>query len=224
MPHEKSRSKKRILLVDDHPLLRQGISQLVNQQADLTVCGEAEDRAGALKAAAESQPDLAVVDVSLKNERGMELIKDLKVRFPGVLILVLSMHDESVYAERALHAGARGYIMKREASDKVLDAIRCVLDGGVYVSKSITGSILNKFTGGSENSRSAEFNALTDRELEVLGLVGKGFSAQQISERLHISIKTVEAHRANIKLKLNCSSGADLLQRAIRWTFQTGEI
>lgn len=224
MSNEKPRPKHRILLVDDHPLLRQGIAQLVNQQTDLEICGEAEDRPAALRAAEKSRPDLAVVDISLKNERGLELIKDFKARFPKMLMLVLSMHDELLYAERALRAGARGYVMKHEASDKVLEAIRCVLDGGVYASSSITSGILDKFTGQTRPADRAGWEALTDRELEVLALIGKGFNAAQIAGQLHISVKTVEAHRANLKVKLKLSSGAELLQHAIRWVCQTGAI
>jgi DNA-binding NarL/FixJ family response regulator len=223
MSNEKPRAKKRILLVDDHPLLRQGMRQLINDQPDLIVCGEAEDRANALAVAGSTQLDLAIVDISLKDERGLELLKDFKIRCPDLLVLVLSMHDESLYAERALHAGARGYIMKREASEKVLEAIRRVLDGGVYVSDKITDSILNKVTGRSERSPRSALQVLTDRELEVLMLIGKGHGSQQISKLLHISVKTVEAHRANIKLKLNLASSGDLLQSAITWARLAGE-
>jgi len=217
-------ARKRILLVDDHPLLRQGIGQMVNAQPDLVVCGEAEDRAGALAEAERAQPDLAVIDLSLKNERGLELLKDLKARFPGVLTLVLSMHDESLYAERALRAGARGYVMKREASDKVLEAIRCVLGGGVFVSEKITGGILDKITGRQETVAGSPLAGLTDRELEVLVLIGQGYGVRQIGQRLHISPKTVEAHRANLKLKLKLASGEELLQHSIRWARQLGEM
>jgi DNA-binding NarL/FixJ family response regulator len=219
-----SKGKKRVLLVDDHPLLRQGIGQLINQQPDLVICGEAEDKGGALEAAEETKPDLAIVDISLKDGRGLDLIKDLKARFPKVLILVLSMHEESLYAERALRAGARGYIMKREASDKVLEAIRHIFDGGVYASGGVTGNILRKFTGQPESPRRPALNVLTDRELDVMMLIGKGHGTQQISNALKISVKTVETHRANIKLKLNLSTGSELLQHAIRLAHDSGAI
>ncbi len=215
--------KKRILVVDDHQLLRQGITQLVNEQADLVICGEAEDRAGALDMAEKARPDLAVVDLSLKDQNGLELIKDLKVRFPRVAVLVLSMHDESLYAERALRAGARGYIMKREASLKVLDAIRQILDGGVYVSDSIVATILDKVTGRVPVSSTATPDVLSDRELEVLRLIGRGCGAQEIAKQLHVSAKTVEAHRANIKTKLKLDTAHELLQFAIRWSQSLGE-
>ncbi|MCX7826015.1 MAG: response regulator transcription factor [Verrucomicrobiae bacterium] len=221
---KREKPKKRILLVDDHPLLRQGITQLINDQADLVVCGEAEDRPGAMAAAEASQPDLAVVDISLKDQSGLELIKDFKARFPEMLTLVLSMHDESLYAERALRAGARGYIMKREASEKVLEAIRHVLDGGVYVSNKTAASILDKVTGRPGASAHSALDVLSDREMEVLALIGKGYGSQQIAKQLHLSVKTVEAHRANIKCKLNLRSGSELLQRAIGWAQQMGEL
>jgi DNA-binding NarL/FixJ family response regulator len=216
--------KKRILLVDDHPLLREGIAQLINQQPDLLVCGEAEDRAGALAVLETAHPDLAVVDLSLKNQSGLELIKDFKVRAPGLLVLVLSMHDESFYAERALRAGARGYIMKREASHKVLVAIRQILAGGVYVSDKIVAGMLDKASGRPLTSTPAALAELSDRELEVLMHIGKGYGSQQIARQLHISVKTVETHRAHLKLKLKLNSSSELLQNAIRWTRELGAI
>jgi DNA-binding NarL/FixJ family response regulator len=224
MPEEKNHAKRRILLVDDHPLLRQGIGQLINEQPDLMVCGEAEDRASALQAAESTRPELAVVDISLKSQHGLELIKDFKVRFPGLLMLVLSMHDESFYGERALRAGARGYIMKREASEKVLEAIRHVLGGGVYASNRITGNILNKVTGWAGTSARPSLSVLSDRELEVLMLIGKGNGSRQIAKQLNLSVKTIEAHRANIKLKLNLESSHEVLQHAIRWAQEAGEV
>lgn len=217
------RTKRRILLVDDHPLLRQGIAQMVNDEPDLEVCAEAEDRPSAMEAVGRSAPDLAVVDLSLKDQSGIELIKDLRVRYPEVQILVLSMHEESIYAERVLRAGARGYIMKREASDKVLVAIRRVLAGEVYVSAGVTRDLLERATGRKTEAPSA-LSVLSDRELEVLMLIGKGHGTRQIARQLQISTKTVEAHRANIKTKLNLSSGNELLQRAIGWARDTGEI
>ena len=216
------KTKKRILLVDDHPLLREGIAQLVNEQPDLQVCGAAEDCAGALAALASARPDLAVVDISLKDQSGLELIKDFKARAPGLLVLVLSMHDETLYAERALRAGARGYIMKREASHKVLDAIRQILAGGVYVSDKVVAGILDKVSGQLPAATPTARAALSDRELDVLLLIGKGYGSQQIADQLHISVKTVETHRANLKLKLKLGSGGELLQFAIRWTHEQG--
>ncbi len=224
MPEENTDNKRRILLVDDHPLLRQGIGQLINEQPDLKVVGEADDRPSALVVAENTKPDLAVIDISLKDQHGLELIKDMKVRFPAILMLVLSMHDESLYGERALRAGARGYIMKREASSKVLEAIRQVLDGGVYVSHKITGSILDKIVGIPDAPKQSPLSPLSDRELEVLMLIGKGNGSAQIAKQLRISVKTVEAHRANIKYKLHLDSSTELLQYAIRWSHELGEV
>jgi DNA-binding NarL/FixJ family response regulator len=224
MPDSNSIAKKRILLVDDHPLLRQGIGQLVNRQPDLVICGEAEDRAAALALVQKVRPDLVVVDLSLKDDRGLELIKDLRVRLPELRTLVLSMHDESLYAERALRAGARGYIMKQEASEKVLEAIRCVLGGGVFVSKQIADSIVAGLAGRSGTPGTQSHGVLSDREMEILLLIGKGFGSQPIAKRLCISVKTVEAHRANIREKLKLGSGGELLQYAIRWARDQGEI
>ena len=221
---KQTKTKRRILIVDDHPLLREGIARLLNDQPDLMVCGEAEDRAAALEAADTGQPDLAVVDISLKDQSGLELIKDFKVRFPHLLILALSVHDESIYAERALRAGARGYVMKREASEKVLEAIRSVLDGKVYISSRIAAGILDKVTGYPAGTTRSVLDVLSDREMEVLMWIGKGYGSTQVAKQLAISVKTVEAHRANIKLKLNLSSSGELLQCAIGWAQHMGEV
>lgn len=214
--------KRRILLVDDHPLLRKGIGQLINEQDDLIVCGEAEDRASAVATIEQTHPDLAVIDLSLKDDLGLELIKDCKALFPGLLVLVLSMHDEKLNAERVLRAGARGYIMKAEASDKVLAALREVLSGGVFVSSSVADQILDRATGAPRLSNGGQWSNLTDREAEVLLLIGKGYGSRHISKRLNISIKTIETHRANIKQKLGFSSTQDLLQNAILYAQQAG--
>ncbi len=216
--------KKRILLVDDHPLLRQGISRLVDQQEDLVTCGEAEDRASAMMAIARTNPDLAVVDLSLKEDRGLELIRDCRVQYPELLLLVLSMHDERFYAERSLRAGARGYIMKREASEKVLEAIRRVLAGEVFVSSAIAGSILCKVAGAGAPVVQTPWDRLSDRELDVFLLLGKGCGSHQIARRLSISIKTVETHRANIKIKIGVSTSEELLQQAIGCALHLGEL
>jgi DNA-binding NarL/FixJ family response regulator len=214
--------KRRILLVDDHPLLRRGIGQLINEQEDLVVCGEAEDRAGALAAIEKTHPHLAVIDLSLKDNLGLELIKDCSTLFPSLLVLVLSMHEEKFYAERVLRAGARGYIMKAEASDKVLTAIREVLNGRVFVSPYVADRILDKATGAPRLAEGHQWGELTDREAEVFALIGKGYGSQQISKRLHLSVKTIETHRANIKQKLGLSTSQDLLQNAINYAQQAG--
>jgi DNA-binding NarL/FixJ family response regulator len=218
------KTKRRVVLVDDHPLLRQGIGQLINQEPDLEVCGEVEDRAGALKVIHSKQPDLALVDLTLKNDRGLELIKDLRVQHPNVLILVLSMHEEALYAERVLRAGARGYIMKREAADKVLEAIRNVLAGSIYVSGAVAERILKGVADTTRRSDHPSLANLTDREFEVLMLIGKGHGNQQIARQLHISVKTVETHRAHLREKLQLRSGNELLRHAIHWAQQAGEL
>ena len=221
---KQTKMKMRVLIVDDHPLLRDGITRLINSQLDLVVCGEAEDRASALAITETAKPDVAVVDISLKDQSGLELIKDFRVQFPGLLILALSVHDESVYAERALRAGARGYVMKREASEKVLEAIRSVLEGKVYASSQVAAAILDKVTGHPAGPMRSVLDILSDRETEVLMWIGKGYGSNQIAKQLHISVKTVEAHRANIKLKLKLSSSSELLQCAIGWAQHMGEI
>lgn len=220
----KAAPKQRIFVIDDHQLLRQGIRQLIDEQPDLAVCGEADDAPSAIETLEAAKPDLAIVDISLKDSNGLELIKDLKARFPNLAVLVLSMHDEALYAERALRAGARGYVMKREASLRVLEAIRRVLGGGVFVSDRIVAGILDKVSGHAPSAVPSALDILSDRELEVLGLIGQGYGAQQIAQRLHVSIKTVEAHRANMKIKLKLDSGHDLLQFAIRWTQALGGV
>jgi DNA-binding NarL/FixJ family response regulator len=222
MTPDNKTAKRRVLLVDDHPLMREGLAQLINGQDDLMVCGEVEDRDAALDALDALAPDLAVVDLSLREESGLELIKDIRARAPHVVVLVLSMHDETLYAERALRAGARGYVMKREASQRVLDAIRHTLDGGVAVSERIVATILESVGGRRATDQPAAVAALSDRELEVLTLVGHGYSSRDIGLQLSISSKTVEAHRANIKDKLGLQSGSELLQFAIRCNRRDG--
>jgi DNA-binding NarL/FixJ family response regulator len=217
-----SRTKKRVVIIDDHPLLRDGITRLINSQPDLMVCGEAEDRAGAMAVVESAKPDVAVVDISLKDQSGLELIKDFKVRFPNLLVLALSVHDESFYAERALRAGARGYVMKREASEKVLEAIRRVLEGKVYASDQVAAAILNKVAGHSAGPTPSVLDVLSDREMEVLMWIGKGYGSSQIAKQLHLSVKTVETYRSNIKLKLKLSSSGELLQCAIGWAQRMG--
>ena len=221
---QQTKAKRRVLIVDDHPLLREGVVRLINDQPDLMVCGEAEDPPGALAITETVKPDLAVVDISLKDQNGLELIKDFKVRFPHLLILALSVHDESIYAERALRAGARGYVMKREASEKVLEAIRSVLDGNVYISSKIAAGILDKITSYPVGVVRSALDVLSDRETEVLMWIGKGYGSNQIAQQLHISVKTVEAHRANIKLKLKLTSSSKLLQCAIGWAQHMGAV
>ena len=206
-----------ILIVDDHPIVRQGLAEMVNHEDDLLVCGQAEDAHQAMKAVKEQKPDMAIVDISLKETSGMELIKDLKAQYPNLPVLALSMHDESLYAERALRAGARGYIMKAEATEKVILAIRTILSGEIYISKKMASKMMRKLVGGSAEINTSPVERLSDRELEVFQLIGKGFGTRQISERLFLSIKTIETYRAHLKEKLNLEDAAELLQYAIQW-------
>jgi DNA-binding NarL/FixJ family response regulator len=207
---------KRIFLVDDHPMMRQGIAQLIAEEKDLVVCGEAEDAPEALSRIEELKPDLAVVDITLRSTNGLELIKDLRLRVPATMILVISMHDESLYAERVLRAGGRGYIMKQEGGKKLMEAIRHVLAGGTYVSEKISARILDSFSGRRTGNSSPVEN-LTDREFEVFQLLGQGLSTKAIADKLHVSAKTVEVHRVNIKQKLKIATAPELIHFAARW-------
>ena len=206
----------RVYLVDDHPLVREGLGNLINQQTDLTVCGEAEDSAGAIGGIQTTQPDVVLVDISLKNESGLELVKTLKNQFPDLAVIVISMHDEALYAERALHAGARGYVMKRETTKNVLTAIRRVLGGDVYVSDRVVNSMAKRMS--SRKSAAAEpVERLSDRELEIFRLLGQGRTPSQIAEDLRLSLKTVQAYCARAKEKFGVTSLTELLRAAIRW-------
>ena len=207
----------KVLLVDDHPLVREGLVNLISQQADLQICGEAANESQALELIRTAQPHVAIVDISLENGSGIELIKSIKAMFPVVTVLVLSMHDESLYAERALRAGARGYVMKREAAKKVIEAIRCVLAGQLYVSDKIAALMAEKFVGGRPAATASPIEQLSNRELEVFQLLGLGHSTRQIAEHLHVGFKTVQAYCARIKEKLKLANATELLREAIRW-------
>jgi DNA-binding NarL/FixJ family response regulator len=209
--------KRRVFLVDDHPLVREGLANLINAQNDLIVCGEAEDSAGAITGIAKTRPDVALVDISLKNESGLELVKNLESQFPLVALIVLSMHDEALYAERALRAGARGYVMKRETTKSVLASIRRVLEGGVYVSERVVNSMARRFSSSFKGAESSPVERLSDRELEIFRLLGQGRTTAQIAEDLHLSLKTVQAYCARAKEKFGVSSLGELLRAAIRW-------
>jgi DNA-binding NarL/FixJ family response regulator len=209
--------KHSVFLVDDHPLVREWLTNLINQQPDLAVCGEAENGPEAMKAILAIKPDVAIIDISLKDSSGIELIKNIKQCRPGVAMLVLSMHEESHYAERALRAGARGYIMKRETTRKVITAIRQVLAGQLAVSESVASSMAAQFVSGKSLATQSPVEQLSDRELEVFELLGQGQGTRQIAERLHVSVKTVQAYCARIKEKLNLGSATELLREAVRW-------
>ena len=207
----------RLLIVDDHPIVRQGLRQLLEAEPDITVCGEAETPSAALQAAEKTNPDMAIVDLSLKDGSGLELIKDLKIRHPHLAILVLSMHDEAVYAERALRAGALGYIMKEKAPSRVVQALRTIQEGDVYLSEAMAATILRKVAGKPSTTKDQLVGELSDRELEVFELIGQGISTREIAERLHLSGKTIETYRENIKRKLGLRNASELLQHAIQW-------
>ena len=206
----------RVFIVDDHPLVREGLANLINQQTDMNVCGDAEDSAGAISAIQSGTPDVVLVDISLKNESGLELVKTLRNQFPDLAVIVLSMHDEALYAERALHAGARGYVMKRETTKAVLTAIRRVLEGDIYVSDRVINSMAKRM-GSRKTSAAEPVERLSDRELEIFRLLGQGRTPSQIAEDLRLSLKTVQAYCARAKEKFGVTSLTELLRAAIRW-------
>ncbi len=214
---------KKVLIVDDHPILRHGISMLINQENDLSVCGEAEDAHQGLEAIASLRPDIVIIDISLKDINGLELIKNIKVRYPKLPILVLSMFDESLYAERVLRAGAKGYIMKQEATEKVVTAIRKVLKDEIYVSDSMAARMLHKLAGGMNVKGTTPIEILSDRELEVFQLIGQGLGTRQIAKKLQRSIKTIESYRAHIKEKMKFEHSSELIHHAIEWV-KSGEM
>ncbi|RYD63052.1 MAG: response regulator transcription factor [Verrucomicrobiaceae bacterium] len=206
----------RIVLVDDHPMVRERLAEVINREPDLSICGEAEDRAGALEVVEREKPRLAIVDLTLKRSNGLDLIKDLRVMYPDLLILVLSMQDENLYAERVIRAGAHGYITKQEATRKILDAIRQVMAGKVFLSEELSAEILSRMLGKTKGTVRS-LDVLSDRELQVFGLVGEGFGTRQIAEQLGLDVKTVETYRTRIKEKLELKDASELLRQAIAW-------
>lgn len=198
-------------------MMREGLAQLIEHEPDLCVCGQADRAVEALEAIVADVPDLVLVDISLPDRSGLELIKDAHTLHPQLPMLVVSMHDESLYAERVLRAGGRGYVMKQEGGKKLMLAIRQVLSGQIYVSEKMSAKILEIFSGRRSGALHSPVERLTDREFEVFQLVGQGQGTRQIAQHLHLSVKTVEVHRANIKRKLELKSGADLVRYAIRW-------
>jgi DNA-binding NarL/FixJ family response regulator len=208
--------KKTVFIVDDHPLLRQGLALLINRELDLAVCGEAEDAHTAIREITAEKPDILIADISLNGPDGLELLKNLRMLYPNLPVLILSMHDESIYAERALRARANGYIMKQEATEKVLVAVRRILGGDIYLSDRMANKLLHQYIGGASADVNSRLSALSDRELEVFRLIGEGRSTRQIAEKLHLSVKTVETYQAHIKDKLSLHSGRELVQHAIQ--------
>jgi len=209
--------KARVFLVDDHPLVREWLANLINQQPDLEVCGDTDNAPKALQIIGELNPEVAIVDISMPGGSGIELIKNIKASHPNVVVIVLSMHEEALYAERALRAGARGYIMKRDATKRVLEAIRSVLGGKLYISDKMARAMAEKFVEGRPKTAAPAIEDLSDRELEVFQLLGRGYSTRQIADDLHVSFKTVQAFCARIKEKLQLANATELMHEALRW-------
>jgi len=208
--------KTKIFIVDDHPIVREGLAQLINQEEDLIVTGSAADAKEALQGIAKTKPDLAIVDISLEGTSGIELTKNILAKHPKIFVLIISMYDESLHLERALRAGAKGYLTKQEATDHVVTAIRKVLGGDIYMSDKWRDKLAGKFVSGG-TAKDSSPGMLTDRELEVLQLIGQGYSTQKIADELHVSGKTVESHYANIKDKLDLKNSHELIQYAVKW-------
>ena len=207
----------RVYLVDDHPIVRHGIVQLLSAQSDLEVCGQAADARTALAALAAAAPDVVTVDVSLGATSGIDLIGEIKQHHARIAVLVVSMHDEQLYAERALRAGASGYVMKHEATDAIVRAIRTVAAGGIFVSEAVSARLLRLWVASGAPGEGSPLDALSNRELHVLELIGRGLGTREIAEMLHISVKTVESYRARLKEKMNLRSGIELTRFAMRW-------
>ncbi len=211
------KNKKKILIVDDHPIIRHGLRKVIDQEIDLCVCAEAEDAVQAMEAIGKACPDLVIVDLSLKGTNGLDLIKAIKAK-QDLAVIVLSIHDETIYAERALRAGAKGYVMKQEAADQLLHAIRRVLEGDIFVSDKMSKYLLQKYLDGGANAEhTSPVSKLSDREIEIFRLIGEGRSTRKIAEELSLSVKTVESHRAHIKQKLRMTSGTELVHNAVQW-------
>ena len=213
---------RKVVLVDDHPIVREGLSQVIAQKPDLTVCGEADNAADALGVIEATRPDVVVVDLALKDSSGLELIKDIAIRFQKLAVIVLSMRGDSLYAERALRAGAQGYVTKEEGTAKVIEGIRKVLEGEIYLSDKMAGKVLKTVFPGRRGSVGLPTERLSDRELAVLEMIGKGKSTREIAEGLHVSVKTVETYRERIKDKLTLADAGELLKYAITWDRSQG--
>lgn len=212
--------KKRVMIVDDHPVVRQGLALLIDQQPDLEVCAEADSVADAFSKFTEASPDLVIIDLSLKDGSGIELIKEIKARNEHARMLVSSMHDESLFAERVLRAGAKGYISKQEATGNIVDAARQVLDGRVYLSPRMSDQMLHRLVAAGDEADRSPIDSLSDRELEVFEMIGQGLTTRQIASKLDLSPKTVETYRENIKAKLNLPNGTALTRHAVQWLLE----
>lgn len=209
--------KHAVVLVEDHPITRLGLKAMINQQSDLVVTGEADNAAQALQLVVQSRPEVAIVDISLKTTNGIELTKNLIAAVPNLAVLVVSMHDETIYAERALRAGARGYLMKQEASEKIVQAIHRVLKGEVFVSDKTRDRMLHRMARQKKDEAVFPIDTLSDREMEVFQLIGQGFGTREIAEQLKLSTKTIDSYREHLKMKLNLGSGSELVRHAIEW-------
>jgi len=214
---ESRKTRKKIVVVDDHPIVRRGFAFLINQETDMEVSGEAEDTGKALEIIDRIKPDLAIIDITLKDSNGMDLIKELKKTRPSLPILVVSIHDELLFAERALRAGARGYIMKQEADEKMIEAIHRVLEGGIYLSRAMSERVLAILAEGRPRDPAALMDSLSDRELAAFQLIGQGYETRQIAEMLQVAVKTVDTYRTRIKRKLNLGNASQLVQYAVEW-------
>lgn len=217
------KTKTKILIVDDHPVVREGLASILDHEQDFQVCGQAEDVTGALEAIAGVKPDIAIVDISLKQSDGIELTKTLKARYPDIAVIILSVHDESVYAERVLLAGAKAYLMKDAVCEHIVKAIRKVLRGEIYVSDVVSDKFLHTIAGDKAGAAKTAIDSLSDREFETFRLIGQGYKASQIAVRLHLSVKTIETYRTRIKEKLRLENAAQLLQYSIAWSKNQNE-
>lgn len=213
----KQTERKKVVVVDDHPIVRKGLSQLINQTKDLCVCGEAGDAHEALTVVNTHKPDCVIVDLMLGLTSGITLIENIRLRWQDMPVLVLSMYDESLYAERVLRVGAQGYIMKKEASERLIDAIRQVMTGEIFVSDRIKSKLLQSFSGTPAKKKGPLIDSLSNRELEVFQLLGQGHSTRQIADILHLSVKTVETYYAHIKDKMKLKDARELLMQSIQW-------
>jgi DNA-binding NarL/FixJ family response regulator len=215
-------AKVKILIVDDHPITRQGLKALITQHPEFEVCGEADSAPQAVDLLGKLKPDLVIVDITLKTTNGIELIKNLRAQSPQLRILVVSMHDENLYAERALRAGAQGYVMKQEASDQIIPAIEKILKGDLHLSAAVKDKILHRFVNNGGEKAVSAIETLSDREMEVFQLIGNGHSTRQIATRLNLSTKTIDSYREHLKIKLSLTTGSDLVQHAIQWVKSEG--
>ncbi len=224
MKKTNAQRKAQVFLVDDHPIVRRGLHFLIGLEPDLAVCGEADNRPAALDQIARLQPEVVVVDLALKNSSGLELVKDLRARFPKVKVLVFTMHDEPIYAERVLKAGAHGYVTKEEGAEKAIEAIRQLLKGKAYLTGRLAERMLESMTGFAKSKTAGTLESLSDRELEVLELIGGGLGSAEIAQRLKLSVKTIESHREHIKAKLGLQRATELVQYAFNWVHRERHI